>query len=76
MPTFYVPPEVSKKLMEISGGDFNHPVVDRFIHDMVDAKIRAENMLLLKRVLLATVAIVFAFLLICGFLHIVCGVPL
>jgi hypothetical protein len=53
MPRFYIPPEVSKKLMEISGGDFRHPVVERFCHDMVSAQIRAENIAAMKTALIA-----------------------
>lgn len=68
MPRFYIPPEVSKRLMEISGGDFNHPVVERFCHDMVSAQIRAENIAVAKRFLQAAIIMVSLFLLISGVL--------
>jgi hypothetical protein len=68
MPSFYVPPEVSKRLMEISGGDFNHPVVSRFIQDMVNAKIRAETLAAVKRFFISAFIAGFMFLLISGVL--------
>jgi hypothetical protein len=52
--------------MEISGGDFNHPVVERFCHDMVSAQIRAENIVVAKRFLYATVIIGIIFFMIYG----------
>lgn len=62
MPRFYIPPEVSKRLMEISGGDFRHPVVERFCHDMASAQIRAENIAAIKTAMIAISIIALIFL--------------
>jgi len=39
----YIPSDISKKLMEISGGDFNHPAIKSFCHLVTKKMIRQET---------------------------------
>ena len=44
----YIPSDISKKLMEISGGDFNHPVINSFCHHVTKEMIRQETIRTIK----------------------------
>jgi len=51
MPRFYMDPKVSKKLMELSGGNLNHPIIEKYCRARVGAQIKAENHIMLIDIL-------------------------
>jgi hypothetical protein len=69
MPNFYVTPEVKEQLTKLSGGDINHPVIDKFCEAYVNEYIRTENKQTIKIVIFcsAFTLIILALLLI-GFM--------